>query len=600
MNLKLSEWGMILLCVPIVFELGFLGCLLWVVYDGKEHMAQSNRADKIVTECSFLRSSIQNAGFFVGGYAMSQKNEMLKTRYVKFVKEAQERFVKLKVLLAGQDYALKKLGEIQVEWKDLYSGMVTIADAVERPGYNMPPEECILVFTKFEDAIRNMDQSFEDLLALYLKPAGEKEQLLNQQTTATVFWLIFFTALGSVGSLVFSRWFYSHISRRLGILMDNTERLARHQPLQAPLGGFDEIAAVDTSFHSMAQALTAALNRETAVVENVLDVICKIDNRGKFASVNPAAELLWGYAPEELIGRELLFLLPGEDWQTNKQAFQSVRLGNPTMSLENRVIRKDGSLVDMAWSVSWSEDEQGLFCVAKDITERRELERLKQEFVAMISHDLRSPLTSIQLTLNMLNEGVFGDLHPKGKSRVSNAEESATMLIKLISDLLDMEKLESGKFQLELDDTQLSEVLRRAVEAVRPQADEKQVTIKVEHANERVFADADRLVQVLTNLLSNAVKFSPDKGTVNVGTADAKDQVEVRVADQGRGIPDDQLERVFERFTQVSVSDAKEKKGTGLGLPICKAIVESHGGAIGVTSVLGQGSTFWFRIKKHG
>lgn len=226
----------------------------------------------------------------------------------------------------------------------------------------------------------------------------------------------------------------------------------------------------------------------------------------------------------------------------------------------------------------------------------KEVEEMKQQFVAMISHDLRTPLTSVCGFLEMLEHGAYGSLSDQGQQRTQLAERNISRLISLINDLLDMEKLESGRLELAPETIPLEPVAVRSVDAVRVFAEQHKVNIVIEPMDCTVYADGNRLVQVLVNLISNAVKFSPADSTITVSARPKGDLIDVRIADQGRGVPPQFREAIFERFRQVKTTDATQKGGTGLGLAICKAIVEQHGGAIGVESEEGKGSTFWFTV----
>ena len=227
----------------------------------------------------------------------------------------------------------------------------------------------------------------------------------------------------------------------------------------------------------------------------------------------------------------------------------------------------------------------------------KEIERLKQEFVSMISHDLRTPLTSIQVFLNMLAKGLFGEVSDKLLSKAQMADRNATRLIGLINDLLDIDKMESGQLSLACESTSLKSVVERSIDSVKGFSDQSGVSLEsVCGADLLVYADGDRLVQVMVNLLGNAVKFSPKGSTVRVVGKQDGDLARIEVIDEGRGVPEHLVSTIFERFTQVSAKDSTEKKGTGLGLAICKAIIEQHGGSIGCISGVGQGSTFWFTL----
>ncbi|MBD2256100.1 CHASE2 domain-containing protein [Pseudanabaena sp. FACHB-2040] len=264
----------------------------------------------------------------------------------------------------------------------------------------------------------------------------------------------------------------------------------------------------------------------------------------------------------------------------------------------------------------------GLLLVIKDITERQEIVRLKDEFVSIVSHELRTPITSIRGSLGLLLTGKLGNLTDKGQHMLNIAVNNTDRLIRLINDILDFERIESGKVALLKKSCDVADLIVLASETMQAMADKAEVNLKVTTKSIYCCADPDRLIQVLTNLLSNAIKFSPQNTTVCLSaeiinpseiegirseasrfnsnpaflsslTCIPHPALLITVQDQGRGIPADKLEAIFGRFQQVDTSDARQKGGTGLGLAICRAIVEQHGGKIWVESTLGEGSTFY-------
>lgn len=230
----------------------------------------------------------------------------------------------------------------------------------------------------------------------------------------------------------------------------------------------------------------------------------------------------------------------------------------------------------------------------------RQAEVIKREFVQMISHDLRTPLTAILGTFELLSSGAYGKLSERGQTRVLDAERESERLIGMINELLDIDRLESGHMQLLCEDVELQPILRRAGEAVAVIADNKKLKLELTEENPEVYVDEDRIVQILINLLGNAVKYSPEGGLIKVCAEREKDFVRVDVIDQGPGIPKKDKKVIFERFKQIEDADYKRSGSSGLGLAICKALVESHGGMIAVDSEVGHGSRFWFTIPISG
>ncbi|MBS1954709.1 MAG: HAMP domain-containing histidine kinase [Cyanobacteria bacterium SZAS-4] len=235
--------------------------------------------------------------------------------------------------------------------------------------------------------------------------------------------------------------------------------------------------------------------------------------------------------------------------------------------------------------------------ITKTRAEREEAERVKKEFVAMIGHDLRTPLSSVQGTLTLLADGIYGDISEVGIKKARVAEKSIERITHLANELLDIEKIESNNLQVELEAIALKDAIERSIANLEGFAVYKKIEIAFAGTNLEVMADEARLTQVLVNLISNAIKFSPDGSTVSIIAHQTEaGQVEVRVSDQGRGISADKKEEIFARYKQLDKTDAKNERGIGLGLAICKAIVENHGGQIGVDSNEAGGCSFWIRI----
>ncbi|MEW5931170.1 MAG: GAF domain-containing sensor histidine kinase [Gemmatimonadota bacterium] len=232
-----------------------------------------------------------------------------------------------------------------------------------------------------------------------------------------------------------------------------------------------------------------------------------------------------------------------------------------------------------------------------DLSARRQLERLKDELVSVVAHELRTPLTSIRGSLGLLAGGGLDPASPQARRMVQIAAQNSDRLVRLINDMLDLERFESGSLELDLGDVLAAPLVEEAVDSVRHAASAAGARVEWSVAPElALHADRDRVVQVLVNLLANAVKFSPRDGLVQVLAERRGEEAVFQVRDHGRGIPPEMLDVVFDRFRQVDSSDARDKGGTGLGLPICRSIVQQHGGRIWAASAVGSGSTFFFTL----
>jgi signal transduction histidine kinase len=304
-----------------------------------------------------------------------------------------------------------------------------------------------------------------------------------------------------------------------------------------------------------------------------------------------------GWAPEELIGLRYVELLAHKP-ETDNLRFVGLTTETARSTFENQIVKKDGSVIEMLWSAQWSASESSWFCVAHDISDRKRVEQLKREFVSMISHDLRTPLSSVQVSLNLMSIGACGDLPDKAIEQARDAEHNLSFVMILINGLMDVEKMHAGRMSLRTRETNIANVIERAVEAVTPLANRDDVKLVWALPDIPLIADENRLLQVLVNFLSNALKFSRPGTEIRIGTVDRISEVEVSVSDSGPGIREEDRQRIFQRFEQVDANSKASRDGHGLGLAICKAIVSEHGGTIDVHSIEGKGSTFFFRIPK--
>ena len=466
-----------------------------------------------------------------------------------------------------------------------------------------------------------------------------------------------------------------------------------------------------------------AEQREKALVQHAADVICVIDLSGKLMSVNPASKSVWGYKPDELVGKQVSDFIVTEDVNTTMKSLMGAEKSIDKIYFENRFLKKNGQIVDMLWSAHVSATDRGLFCIAHDITERKraeqllreseerlrvileslpagvavigssgqiefmnhaameltgyqaafselkassvfsffkssfasnlkggsvssenafecvvvrktgegfpaeastrglswsgqaaclvifldatmrhELERAKREFVAMVSHDLKTPLTSISLIFGSMIDGFCGDVNEQGLTYANRGKQSCDRLMMLVQDLLDLEKMKSGKWEMDIVSTSVLNLVKAAVDAVERYALAQQVQLDIECAELECDCDGGRIIQVLVNLIGNAIKFSYPEGKVVVAVNEVfKDDhgyLNFSVSNRGRTIPSVKLKTIFEKFEQADNKGAQERKGTGLGLAISKSIVEQHGGEIWAESNDENGTVFSFTIPK--
>lgn len=333
---------------------------------------------------------------------------------------------------------------------------------------------------------------------------------------------------------------------------------------------------------------------------------------GYFFQVNHTLSEILGYSETEFLKLTLGEITHPDDREAdtaylNQMLNHEIRL----YQTEKRCINKRDELISVQLNVSLVKDQANvpLYFIAQiqDISNRYEVDRMKDEFISIVSHELRTPLTAICGSLEILHTGILDQEQEESKELLQIALTQSHRLMRLVNDILTLERLESGRVQLLMEACEISHLIQQAIEAVRSMASDAGITLSTAFFPMQIWAAPDAIVQTLINLLSNAVRFSDAGSTIwlsielpSPALPDAESYVLFAVSDQGRGIPDDKIESIFGRFQQVDASDSREKGGTGLGLAICQTIVHQHGGRIWVESRLNQGSTFYFTIPVKG
>ena len=366
------------------------------------------------------------------------------------------------------------------------------------------------------------------------------------------------------------------------------------------------------------EKLRALIHQSNSILESVGDGIYGVDLEGRVTVINPAAAQMLGYRPNELLGRNLHELIlhtraDGKAYPESESAIMaSIRggEGQDSTRVSSEIFwRKDGTSFPVEYVARPQMDATGpgreggaigVVVAFTDTTERRALDRMKDEFISTVSHELRTPLTSLRAALGLVTGGALQTRPEKTRQMLEIAIGNTDRLIKLVNDILDIERIGSGNSELHSAQLHAQYLLERAAGLQHAAVLKAGVRLTVDGDSVQVWADPDRVLQALANLISNAIKFSSPGGEIRI-TARTLDEHEAQfdVKDQGRGIPADKLEHIFERFQQVDASDSRAMGGTGLGLTICRSIITQHGGRIWATSPPGEGATFHFTLPTH-
>lgn len=481
MQLKLTHKLLIIVFVPLTFELAFVFVLSDLLHKAEFELNRETHSKAVIAESNELVKNIYDTSSALVAYAVSPSQQVA-AEYLRRVEMIPARLRSLELLVCESHRQKAAFDAVYSATNKALTLLKNIKNDLDA-GENVRNLVSAGVLRKRVTAsVGSLIQHIHELIA----EERQIEEIAPQQQSRFRDLIVACLAGGLVLNILLAVAMALFISEstvnRLRVLMDNTRRMVSRQPLNPAVGGTDEIAHLDATFHDMARELALA-------------------------------------------------------------------------------------------------------------------EKQKQEVISMVSHDLRSPLMSLDFSLTLIGSGKYGELNEKGLKELSSAENSAKRLIRLINDLLDIEKIESGKLNVLKMPLSFQTLCEHSIDAVRALALSKDIEVLIEGEDDLEFpGDPDRLQQVIINLLGNAIKFSPNNSKVIIRADERDDFVEIRVIDSGPGIPADYKKKIFDRFQQVSRGDGKEKEGTGLGLAISKAIIEAHGGTIGVETEDGKGSSFWIRL----
>jgi signal transduction histidine kinase len=477
-GLRILQKGLILISVPLVFELAFVALLTSLINQDLQQIRMEEHSRDVIVAANQLVCGLAEAASDGLLYAYIQEPE-LRDGWQHEKEKVYGSLNRLKKLTAGDETQSKNLNGIEVALARTVKLSVSLL--------NLEHEDLSVLFStpglsaQVKEFLSNGQNQVEALLAAERQKVERVSQIRARSRTFLGIALSVGIVLNIVISVALAVYFMRSITDRLRCVMANMDHLVKREPLEPPVAGGDEIAYLDRVLYNTAGHLS-------------------------------------------------------------------------------------------------------------------ELERFKSELISVVSHELRTPLMSIGASLSLLGSGVLGQLSERALKRLRSAENETQRLVRLINDLLDIEKMQAGKFVLIKSDGTVADLLDKAIASVAAQAEAGKIEIVTAIEDITINADHDRLAQVIVNLLSNAIKFSAPGSTIKIEAICANANLELRVIDQGRGIPEHMQESIFERFVQVDKKDASEGGGSGLGLAICRSIIEQHSGMIGVESREGQGSTFWCRL----
>ncbi len=597
--MKLLARGTLLVAFPLLCQVVLVVVLLFLLWQLELEMTEESHSKDLISAVHDLGwHAIENV------YRINFESAMMKTQVSDAASdEATKRFeinVEKIKKLASSNVRQRKSSE---ELDSAARHIVQLFNGVREEYRNgrIDTRKVTALNQQLTNAFAGLLNTMIEMVAIEeteLKKSPERTRDLRFATHMT---LAAALGIGLFTAVVFGLLYARGIRQPIARIAENSRLLSLREPLLPSSKSADELGSLDRLMHSVADDVRAALSKEIAMIENAADMICSLDEDGVFVEVNPATEKLLNKKASELIGTHLLEIVVAEDCLIADQNWQACRLSADRTEFELR-LRKGQTQIETRWSVLWSELHSSLFCVVHDVTEEKKVERLKQDFLNMISHDLRSPLTSMLASLTLITEGVTGPVSSEVQSEVDEAISDIEILISFVNDLLDVQKLREGKMSLLIEPVDLMTLIDDSIKLVKRFAEGKNVVIEAPTGSWCLNVDKVKMMQVIVNLLGNAIKFSPGGSIVRIVVTCDLDHLQLSVIDNGPGVPEEYREKIFGVFEQVP---AHIKHGSGLGLAISRMIIDAHGGSIGVDDNSGKvatdgraqsGSTFWLRL----
>lgn len=651
MRLRLTHQGILLVSIPLVFEVLFLMTLGWLLMEAEAKAEEIEHSRRIMVETDGLIATAHLCAASLFQYHTTQ-NLKARDAYDNTVDEMPVRFSRLEELVANDPMEKRHLARLRPELQFGIDVMKEMREAIDDPDTMKEIWKAHHLTKDLFKFLRGLIGGMQQVTILErAKHPNSPEELAKDRLVVKQF-VAAGVALNIILALAVATMVARRLTRRVEVLTENTVRLSAGKELIAPDRGEDEIARLDSFFHSMArrlkeqeELLRASEERTRSTIQNMLVGLVIIDDDGTIDSINKRTEELFEVSESDIKGKRITSLFADAENMTIDSFLAKITSEAMGRVSDMTGKRKSGTFpIEVALTKMQTVEGTKLVLNILDVTERYEVERLKKELLSMVSHDLRTPLTSVHSSLSLLGTGAYGELNDNGKELIENSEAEVDRLIALIGDLLDIARMEAGKLDLNYDERNLTNVIENSVNAVKVLADMKKVKFKIPDEDFMVTIDGDRIVQVLVNLLSNALKFSPQNSVIEVGVERKDGNVEVSVSDHGPGIPSEFQNRIFQRFEQAgkesgnggssaakadsssdnggspsgttdssasttgssastepslasSSPDSKRvSQGTGLGLAICRGIIECHGGVIGARNNPNGGSTFWFSV----
>ena len=598
LRLKVAQKGMILVLIPAVFELIFVLALAVLLYgESVRYFGVQSSKDLLLRSHRFYgltASAIQIMETASEAMPNDQKALVLEDLKAKMVKHNQKWDQEKNLSdpeLAELDKEATRIKGVWLDGLDKAIQAHKGEDAGLRAVEQLIGGQGMMLFMEDTREVNKAFTRFENRLA---EEEPKQEKAFKQNLNLIVWSGVF---INTVGSIVLIMFFTSYLTARLREIYSKAQLIAASKPLPEPSSSEDELGELDRVITDAGRTLEEARRRELAIFEGSSHVMCSLDNKLRFQTVSGTARDHWKLTADELLGRTLLSLSPGGDVEETRVAFESLAKTSKEGRIETVMRRGDGSIRTMLWHVRW---QNGIYyCVVQDITEVRNVEKLRQHFFSMASHELRSPLTAVGMNVSLVTGGAKGAVPKEVVSELNKIDSHLTQLLSLVNEILMLEKLEATKTDLPLNAVSAEDVFQLAKENVEDLATESDVKILGPRGSALLNANEEKLEQALTNLIAGVLKFARPGSEIRLSVEKRDQTALLNVDENSYTISETEATLIFDKFQQTYIESDRPVRRAGFGFAIAKTIAEKHGGTVGVAPRPEGGSTFWIAIPLH-
>ncbi|HEY9677720.1 MAG TPA: histidine kinase dimerization/phospho-acceptor domain-containing protein [Drouetiella sp.] len=572
MKLTVGRKLLLLVLIPLVFEYAFVAILFFLLQTYEQKFDQFEKSRQAIVEIQTVNRDIAHhiMRLMVALYTGRQMVNKEFDRLVEACERNQGVLLKAGTLRPEIEPISKTLPELMKETiLVLNQNRMAILGDDSRKTVRMTPLRHLFfpLIHKYNATTTEIDEA-EILMA----KAEPRERLIYGIAIPAT--LAIAVVLSVLISLSASRMFSKDIVRRIREIEESAKRLAFRSELPPPDSGSDEVADLSRFLRDAGQVLADTRRKELAVLDVATDVICALDRGLRFSVVNEGSTRSWGYTPEELLAENLMSLHDKRDEQHIRGAFQKILESKVEGTFETQLRCKDGTLKDISWSSLWKESTHSFHCVAHDVSEKRSAERMRQRFVSIASHDMRTPLTSVSVSLSLMSAGGMGEISKDAQRLLIEADANVEQLMQLIQDLLDLEKMEAGKIDINFSTISALDVCQEACDEIERFASAADITILSPYSDSLISANHRSLVKVLKTLLMYAIKCTETGGTVSVEHREAQDKTFISVLfPRGEQSNFTQLSEFFEQRTD---NHALKLRQIPLAMALAKTIVDAH------------------------